>query len=107
MDYPKKYVMWVEEIDNDNEIIHAVGHEVLANDTKSGTKYVNQFDFDWLKIFLGENGFKEMSQVGRIFYFYEGERYRFDLPFYEPLSEEDKKKAQEWAEEMFKNIEEK
>jgi hypothetical protein len=100
----KKFIMHVEGINEKEEILYVVGHEIMPDDTRSGLKYESSFHYAWLQIMLGDNGFNELKKLGRMFYFYEGERNRIDLPFFEPLSEEDKeeikKRADEWAEKL-------
>lgn len=102
MSFNSKYIMHVESINEDVETLYCIGHEIMPDDTRSGTKYELNFDYAWLQIMLGEHGFNEIKQLGRIFYFYEGEKNRIDLPFFEPLSEEDKAKIDRNAEELFK-----
>ena len=90
MSLTKKFALHVESVDETRETISVSGFEILEGGIKSDIKFYANFDFDWLKTILDENGFKEIKQVGRLFYFYEGKRNRIDLPFFEPLSEEDK-----------------
>lgn len=96
--------MYVEEINDIDETIYAIGHEMMPDDSRSSAKYELNFDYAWLNIMLGEHGFNELKQRGRIFYFHEGDRNRIDLPFFEPMSDEDIKEAYDEAEELFKKI---
>lgn len=104
MDLIKKFSLHVDEIDENDEILYVIGHQLLPDGEVSGLKYEAKFDFAWLQIMLGEGGFNEIKQLGRLFYFYEGDRNRIDLPFFEPFSEEEKenikKKAAYWAENI-------
>jgi len=104
MGLTKKFTIHVDEINEADEVIYVIGHEQLQNGEISGVKYEAKFDFAWLQIMLGDNGFNEIKQLGRLFYFYEGDKSRIDLPFFEPLSEEEKesikKKAEYWAENI-------
>lgn len=82
MDLTKKYSLYVDEIDEIDKIIYVSGHEILPNDKFRGSKYESKFDFEWLQVMLGDNGFNEIKQLGRLFYFYEGDKNRIDLPFF-------------------------
>ena len=104
MGLTKKFIMWVEDINDSDETIYAMGHEIMLDDSESLTKYELSFDFAWLNIMLGEHCFNELKQMVRVFYFYEGERNRIDLPFFEPLTDEDIKKAYDEAEILIKSI---
>lgn len=102
MELYKKFIMWVEDVNYSDETIYAMGHEIMLDDSESPTKYELSFDFAWLNIMLGEHCFNELKQSGRVFYFYEGERNRVDLPFFEPITDEDIKKAYNEAETLTK-----
>lgn len=103
-----KYVMWVEDVVDEDEFINVIGHKVLSSTKRSLVKYNKSFDYEWLRSVLG-NCFEEIKQEGRVFYYWEndeGEQLRIDLPFYPPMTDEQKKSVQEWVEEMFKNARE-
>jgi len=90
MDLTKKFILHVESVNETRKTLSVSGNEIFEDDTKSDFDFYANFDFDWLEVMLGENGFKEIKQQGRMFYFFKGKRNRIDLPFFEPLSEEDK-----------------
>lgn len=42
----EKYIMWVDEIDNEDEIVYAVGHKKVSESEDSLIKFTTEFDFE-------------------------------------------------------------
>lgn len=101
----EKYIMWVDEIDNEDEIVYAVGHKKVSESEDSIIKFTTEFDFEWLRIMLAEQ-YDEFMQLGRMFYYIHiiepgCEINRIELTNFEGLTEEEiesaKKRAEDWA----------
>jgi len=102
-----KYIMWVENIDNEREVVCAAGHEKLG-DKDSFEKFYMEFSFEWLEIMLAEN-YNEFMQIGRMFYYTHSiepgcEINRVELTNFPPLTEEQIKEAEKRAEYWFENL---
>jgi hypothetical protein len=105
MKFENKYIMWVEEIDKEQEIVYAVGHK---KDSENEIKFATEFDFDWLKIMFADD-YDEFMQLGRLFYYTHTiepglETNRVELTNFNPLTEEQiadaEKRAEEWTKKL-------
>lgn len=102
--------MWVDEIDNEDEIVYAVGHKKVSESEDSLIKFTTEFDFEWLKIILAEQ-YDEFMQLGRMFYYIHiiesgCEINRIELTNFEELTEEEIKSAKKRAEDLANHLKE-
>lgn len=103
MKIEEKFIMWVEGIDSEENIVYAIGNKINSD---NAFRFASEFDFDWLKIMLADE-YDEFMQLGRIFYYTHTiepglETNRIELANFPPLTEEQikdaEKRAAEWVE---------
>ena len=118
-----KHTLWVTDVDEEKEILYA---EMRMNDDEY-SKYFCEFEFKELKKRVSDSEFKELIYMGgpmshtskslpdlrqgRIFQLLEDEEdeeySKINVPEYDPITEEEIKKAEKQAEEWSKLFKEK